>query len=84
MCAGAALYRRLKEYLMTEEQLKENGYPMPHPEKAGRAVLFTAEEKKVIDCKLCWLFPSAGFAGYSWSYLLWLCKSLRVELLLLL
>ncbi|XP_066192366.1 RNA exonuclease 1 homolog isoform X2 [Sylvia atricapilla] len=51
----AALYRRLKEYLMTEEQLKENGYPMPHPEKAGRAVLFTAEEKKVIDssCRVC-------------------------------
>ncbi|XP_063259193.1 RNA exonuclease 1 homolog [Prinia subflava] len=52
---GAALYRRLKEYLMTEEQLKENGYPMPHPEKAGRAVLFTAEDKKVIDssCRIC-------------------------------
>ncbi|NXQ32601.1 REXO1 exonuclease, partial [Alaudala cheleensis] len=52
---GAALYRRLKEYLMTEEQLKENGYPMPHPEKAGRAVLFTAEEKKVTDssCRIC-------------------------------
>ncbi|KAM4884167.1 RNA exonuclease 1 homolog isoform 2-T2 [Sylvia borin] len=51
----AALYRRLKEYLMTEEQLKENGYPMPHPEKAGRAVLFTAEEKKVLDssCRIC-------------------------------
>ncbi|XP_035751854.1 RNA exonuclease 1 homolog isoform X6 [Egretta garzetta] len=46
---GPALYRRLKEYLMTEEQLKENGYPMPHPEKPGRAVLFTAEEKKTID-----------------------------------
>ncbi|KAM3656649.1 RNA exonuclease 1 homolog isoform 2-T2 [Ammospiza maritima maritima] len=52
---GAALYRRLKEYLMTEEQLKENGYPMPHPEKAGRAVLYTAEEKKVTDssCRIC-------------------------------
>nr|XP_054506289.1 RNA exonuclease 1 homolog isoform X2 [Agelaius phoeniceus] len=51
---GAALYRRLKEYLMTEEQLKENGYPMPHPEKAGRAVLFTAEEKKVTDLPGGW------------------------------
>ncbi|NWR39268.1 REXO1 exonuclease, partial [Tachuris rubrigastra] len=52
---GAALYRRLKDYLMTEEQLKENGYPMPHPDKAGRAVLFTAEEKKVLDssCRIC-------------------------------
>uniref|UniRef100_A0A672U6H0 RNA exonuclease 1 homolog n=1 Tax=Strigops habroptila TaxID=2489341 RepID=A0A672U6H0_STRHB len=52
---GAALYRRLKEYLMTEEQLKENGYPMPHPEKPGRAVLFTADEKKTTDssCRIC-------------------------------
>ncbi|KAM6332029.1 LOW QUALITY PROTEIN: RNA exonuclease 1 homolog [Alca torda] len=52
---GAALYRRLKDYLMTEEQLKENGYPMPHPEKPGRAVLFTAEEKKTTDssCRIC-------------------------------
>ncbi|NWV70406.1 REXO1 exonuclease, partial [Malurus elegans] len=52
---GAALYRRLKEYLMSEEQLKENGYPMPHPDKAGRAVLFTADEKKVTDssCRIC-------------------------------
>ncbi|KAJ7425011.1 RNA exonuclease 1 like protein [Willisornis vidua] len=52
--AGAALYRRLKDYLMTEEQLKENGYPMPHPEKAGRAILFTAEEKKVLDLPGGW------------------------------
>ncbi|NXP09978.1 REXO1 exonuclease, partial [Thinocorus orbignyianus] len=52
---GPALYRRLKEYLMTEEQLKENGYPMPHPEKAGRAVLYTVEEKKTTDssCRIC-------------------------------
>ncbi|XP_027765944.1 RNA exonuclease 1 homolog [Empidonax traillii] len=28
---------------------------MPHPDKAGRAVLFTAEEKKVLDssCRIC-------------------------------
>uniref|UniRef100_A0A8C3J2Z6 RNA exonuclease 1 homolog n=1 Tax=Calidris pygmaea TaxID=425635 RepID=A0A8C3J2Z6_9CHAR len=52
---GPALYRRLKEYLMTEEQLKENGYPMPHPEKPGRAVLYTVEEKKTTDssCRIC-------------------------------
>ncbi|NXI42570.1 REXO1 exonuclease, partial [Galbula dea] len=52
---GAALRRRLREYLLTEEQLKENGYPLPHPEKPGRAVLFTAEEKKSTDssCRIC-------------------------------
>ncbi|NXF84701.1 REXO1 exonuclease, partial [Eubucco bourcierii] len=46
---GAALYRRLKGYLLSEEQLKENGYPLPHPERPGRALLFTAEEKKTTD-----------------------------------
>ncbi|XP_074834393.1 RNA exonuclease 1 homolog [Carettochelys insculpta] len=52
---GAALYRRLKEYLLTEEQLKENGYPMPHPNKPGRAVVFSVEEKKTTDssCRVC-------------------------------
>lgn len=47
---------------MTEEQLKENGYPMPHPEKPGRAVLFTAEEKKTSDCKFCWCFHPARYS----------------------
>lgn len=37
--------------MMTEEQLKENGYPMPCPEKPGRAIVFTAEEKKTVDSK---------------------------------
>ncbi|XP_030075876.1 RNA exonuclease 1 homolog [Microcaecilia unicolor] len=52
---GAGLYRKLKEYLLTEEQLKENGYPMPCPEKTGRALLFTSEEKKTSDssCRVC-------------------------------
>lgn len=52
---GAALYSRLKEYLLTEDQLKENGYPFPHPERPGGAVIFTAEEKKPKDssCRVC-------------------------------
>ncbi|NXX49879.1 REXO1 exonuclease, partial [Tricholaema leucomelas] len=52
---GAALYRRLKSYLLSEEQLKENGYPLPHPDRPGRALLFTAEEKKTTDssCRIC-------------------------------
>ena len=41
---GAALYSGLKEYLLTEGQLKENGYPFPHPEKPGGAIIFTAEK----------------------------------------
>ncbi|KAM9686950.1 RNA exonuclease 1 homolog [Trichechus inunguis] len=52
---GVALYSRLKEYLLTEDQLKENGYPFPHPERAGGAIIFTAEEKKPKDasCRIC-------------------------------
>ncbi|KAB1259796.1 RNA exonuclease 1-like protein, partial [Camelus dromedarius] len=52
---GAALYGRLKEYLLSEDQLKENGYPFPHPERPGGAVIFTAEEKKPKDssCRIC-------------------------------
>ncbi|XP_063146821.1 RNA exonuclease 1 homolog isoform X2 [Candoia aspera] len=52
---GAALYRRLKEYVLTEDELKEHGYPLPCPERPGRAVVFAAEEKKLTDgtCRVC-------------------------------
>ncbi|XP_066198676.1 RNA exonuclease 1 homolog [Saccopteryx leptura] len=53
---GAALYNRLKEYLLTEDQLKENGYPFPHPKRPGGAVIFTTEEKtqpKDSSCRVC-------------------------------
>lgn len=52
---GAALYDRLKEYLLTEDQLKENGYPFPHPKRPGGAVIFTTEEKlpKDSSCRVC-------------------------------
>ncbi|XP_067824414.1 RNA exonuclease 1 homolog [Heptranchias perlo] len=43
---GAVLYRKLKEYVLTEEQLQENCYPRPHPEKSGVAVLFNQDAKK--------------------------------------
>uniref|UniRef100_A0A8D2F567 RNA exonuclease 1 homolog n=1 Tax=Theropithecus gelada TaxID=9565 RepID=A0A8D2F567_THEGE len=51
----AALYSRLKEYLLTQDQLKENGYPFPHPERPGGAIIFTAEEKRPKDssCRTC-------------------------------
>lgn len=52
---GAALYQRLKEHLLTEAQLKENGYPFAHPKRPGGAVLFTTQEKPPPDasCRLC-------------------------------
>ncbi|GLD49799.1 RNA exonuclease 1 homolog isoform X1 [Lates japonicus] len=45
---GATLYRKLKTYLMTEEQLQEHGYPRTNPEAAGKAVIYNLPEKKVI------------------------------------
>ncbi|MEE6487393.1 hypothetical protein FKM82_014881 [Ascaphus truei] len=52
----AVLYTKLKDYFLTMEQLQENGYPLPHPDKPGRALVFTAgEEKKTSDsfCRVC-------------------------------
>lgn len=48
---GAALYGRLRDYLLSEDQLKENGYPFPHPGRPGGAVIFTAEDKPPKDCE---------------------------------
>ncbi|ETE61626.1 RNA exonuclease 1-like protein, partial [Ophiophagus hannah] len=52
---GATLYRRLKEYVLTEDELKEHGYPLPCPERPGRAFVFATEEKKLTDgsCRIC-------------------------------
>ncbi|EPY77268.1 hypothetical protein CB1_001279013 [Camelus ferus] len=33
------LYRHLKDYLLTEEQLHENNYPQPNPDKPGSVLL---------------------------------------------
>ena len=46
--AGATLYRKLKAYLMTEEQLQEHGYPWTNPEAPGKAIIYNLPEKKVI------------------------------------
>uniref|UniRef100_A0A3Q2V8K9 REX1, RNA exonuclease 1 homolog n=1 Tax=Haplochromis burtoni TaxID=8153 RepID=A0A3Q2V8K9_HAPBU len=43
---GATLYRKMKAYLMTEEQLQLHGYPRPNPEAAGKAVVYNQPEKK--------------------------------------
>nr|XP_023699548.1 RNA exonuclease 1 homolog isoform X2 [Paramormyrops kingsleyae] len=52
---GATLYKKLKHYLMTEEQLQEHGYPRPHPEHSGRAMVYNLPEKKNTDplAKIC-------------------------------
>lgn len=48
LSSGATLYRKLKAYLLTEEQLQEHGYPRANPEAPGRAVLYNLPEKKAV------------------------------------
>ncbi|XP_026098826.1 RNA exonuclease 1 homolog [Carassius auratus] len=53
---GAILYKKLKKYAMAEEQLLEHGYPGPHPEVSGHAVVHNLPEKKNNDrnfSKIC-------------------------------
>ena len=47
-CVGAALYRKLKAYLMTEEQLQEHSYPRAGPVSSGRAVIHNQPERKAL------------------------------------
>ncbi|GAA6067834.1 RNA exonuclease 1 homolog, partial [Tachysurus ichikawai] len=54
----AVLYQKLKAYVLTEEQLQEHGYPRPHPEHLGHAIVYNAPEKKNQDREdLYLLFP---------------------------
>uniref|UniRef100_A0A3Q3KJK1 Exonuclease domain-containing protein n=1 Tax=Monopterus albus TaxID=43700 RepID=A0A3Q3KJK1_MONAL len=46
--SGATLYRKLKAYLMTEEELLEHGYPRASPKGAGKASVFNPGEKKIV------------------------------------
>uniref|UniRef100_A0A8C0H537 Exonuclease domain-containing protein n=1 Tax=Chelonoidis abingdonii TaxID=106734 RepID=A0A8C0H537_CHEAB len=43
------LYRILKDYVLTEEQLHENGYPQPNPEKPGSAILGNGITKTAVS-----------------------------------
>ncbi|XP_012326417.2 exonuclease GOR-like [Aotus nancymaae] len=82
-----ALYSRLEEFLLTQDQLKENGYPFPHPARPGGAVLFTGQGKGPGDgdsfCRVCcrcgteYLVSSSGrcvrdqVCSYHWGRLRW-------------
>lgn len=47
----SALYESLKDYVLTDEKLTENNYPIQHPEKHGSAVLFAEHKKANADRK---------------------------------
>ncbi|XP_018113191.1 RNA exonuclease 1 homolog isoform X1 [Xenopus laevis] len=44
---GTDLYNLLKEYVLSDEQLKDNGFPQPNPEKPGSALLHNAVTKSI-------------------------------------
>jgi RNA exonuclease 1 len=43
--SGADLYKRLQQFVLTEDQLKENNFPRPDPVQGGTAI-FYGEQKK--------------------------------------
>ncbi|XP_053887266.1 RNA exonuclease 1 homolog isoform X1 [Malaclemys terrapin pileata] len=47
--SGIVLYRILKDYVLTEEQLHESGYPQPNPEKPGSAILGNGITKTAVS-----------------------------------
>ncbi|PSN57853.1 hypothetical protein C0J52_05651 [Blattella germanica] len=59
---NASIYAAMLKYVMTEEQLRDNGYPRPHPETKGMAVATvqsfykkwkTLPERDVKDHRVC-------------------------------
>ncbi|XP_062455943.1 RNA exonuclease 1 homolog [Rhea pennata] len=65
---GAALYANLKDYLLTEEQLNENNFPRPNPEKNGSAIFNGMIKKAVCDafrrvCCRCGKVFTVTFSG---------------------
>ncbi|XP_054041895.1 RNA exonuclease 1 homolog isoform X1 [Rissa tridactyla] len=63
-----ALYELLKDYLLTEEQLNENNFPRPNPEKKGSAILpgvvktagYDAFERACCRCGKVYAITSSG------------------------
>ncbi|XP_047906029.1 exonuclease GOR-like isoform X2 [Anser cygnoides] len=47
--AGGVLYELLKDYLLTEQQLNENNFPRPNPERNGSAIFHGVTKKAVSD-----------------------------------
>ncbi|XP_030050039.1 RNA exonuclease 1 homolog isoform X2 [Microcaecilia unicolor] len=45
---GVLLYKRLKDYALSEEQLEENGYPRLNPNKPGSAIICTGVTKSFV------------------------------------
>ncbi|XP_066567079.1 RNA exonuclease 1 homolog isoform X2 [Amia ocellicauda] len=67
--ASVALYEQLKEYVLSEEMLKANNYPLQHPDKPSAAVLYgeiskrsSTDSSKRICCR-CGATYSVSLSG---------------------
>ncbi|XP_062582976.1 RNA exonuclease 1 homolog, partial [Saccostrea cucullata] len=49
---GSELYNRLARYIMTEEQLQENGFPRPDSENSSVAKIYTVSQQEQNSAKL--------------------------------
>ncbi|XP_012937712.1 RNA exonuclease 1 homolog, partial [Aplysia californica] len=45
---GAALYQRLEKYVLTEQQLRDNGYPRPDHDAAGKVRFYKTQEQDTL------------------------------------
>lgn len=57
-----AFYESLKDYILSDDRMIENNYPVQHPEKRGCAALFN-EKKPNPDRK--WRFPTRWLLLFS-------------------
>ncbi|XP_042869553.1 biorientation of chromosomes in cell division protein 1-like 1 isoform X2 [Penaeus japonicus] len=80
---GVNFYKYMKKYLLTEEQLHENGYPLPDPNEKGKAIIAVRDTRKKLSpsaveryCDRCsllykvdkWGFPTTtGPCVYHWG-----------------
>ncbi|XP_076760405.1 RNA exonuclease 1 homolog [Xylocopa sonorina] len=75
---GVALYGMLKKWIMTEQQLRDNGFPRPHPDgQKGRAKVYVINSRnqsvlsKVPNERVCsrcgqaYIVDKQGFASQS-------------------
>ncbi|XP_042222013.1 serine-rich adhesin for platelets-like isoform X2 [Homarus americanus] len=46
---GEAFYKLLAKYILTEEELAANGFPLPDPEEKGKAIIKSVDTRKKIS-----------------------------------
>ncbi|XP_010983794.2 uncharacterized protein LOC105093611 [Camelus dromedarius] len=74
---GIILYRHLKDYLLTEEQLHENNYPQPNPDKPGSVLLNPGMTGTLVNDASHWkvenlAVKNTGSEGESQRSLVWM------------